>query len=397
MQIGERVAAHRKRKGMSQEALAGLVGMSRSWLSQVERGIRGVDKLSTVNELATVLQVKPSDLVGQDWKFAPNGSAQVKAVDTIRARLAGYDHLLGREPKPWPLPQLRNSVVEVHRTYQAAKYGSAAAMIPDVLQAADAYDGFRGRDSREVHLARCSAYTVAAKLLTKVGEASLAWIAADRATHAAMAASSTPAQGMAAYQVACALLRSERTDEAEGVAVGAAEQLMARAASDVPDVVSLAGTLWLLAAVIAARRADRVESSARLATAHQLSGLLGHDGNHAWTAFGSTNVLIHQASVAAELGDPSAVLRVATQVNTESMPQGLNGRRSQVHLDLAWAQTQARIDMEALLHLQQAERVAPEVIRYNTIAREMVRELLKRSRRPTPALSVLAQRAGILA
>ena len=35
MQIGERIAAYRKRRGMSQDALAGLVGMSRSWLSQV--------------------------------------------------------------------------------------------------------------------------------------------------------------------------------------------------------------------------------------------------------------------------------------------------------------------------------------------------------------------------
>lgn len=39
MQIGERIAAYRKRRGMSQDALAGLVGMSRSWLSQVERGM----------------------------------------------------------------------------------------------------------------------------------------------------------------------------------------------------------------------------------------------------------------------------------------------------------------------------------------------------------------------
>jgi hypothetical protein len=53
--------------------------------------------------------------------------------------------------------------------------------------------------------------------------------------------------------------------------------------------------------------------------------------------------------------------------------------------------------MEAILHLQQAERVAPESIRYHTIARELVRELLKRSRKPTPALTAIATRAGVLA
>jgi transcriptional regulator with XRE-family HTH domain len=396
MHIGERIAAHRKRRHMSQEALAGLVGRSRSWVSQVERGIRGVDKLSTVNDLATVLRVTPSDLVGQDWKLAPNGLPQVRAVSEIRACLADYGHLLGRQPAAWPLPQLRHATVEVHRAYQAAKYGTTSAMLPDLLRAADGYDGFTGRASREIHLARCSAYTVAAKLLSKVGETHLAWLAADRASHAAMAADSPAAQGMAAYQIGCALLGTERREDAERVALAAAERLMPRVASDAPDLVSLAGANWLLASVIAARRADRPESEARLMMAEGLSNLLAHDANHAWTAFGPTNVLIHRASAAAELGDPRAVLRAATQVSTERLSQGLNSRRAQVHLDLAWAETQARNDMEAILHLQQVDHRAPEVIRYNTIARGILRELLKRSRSRMPALDVLADRAGIL-
>ncbi len=38
--LGERIAAYRRRRrrGLSQAALAGLVGRSESWLSQVERG-----------------------------------------------------------------------------------------------------------------------------------------------------------------------------------------------------------------------------------------------------------------------------------------------------------------------------------------------------------------------
>ena len=48
--------------GGDYDALAGLIGMSRSWLSQVERGIRGVDRLSTLNDLATVLRIDVADL-----------------------------------------------------------------------------------------------------------------------------------------------------------------------------------------------------------------------------------------------------------------------------------------------------------------------------------------------
>ncbi len=40
---GQRIARARRRRGLSQAVLAGLVGRSESWLSQVERGKRGVD------------------------------------------------------------------------------------------------------------------------------------------------------------------------------------------------------------------------------------------------------------------------------------------------------------------------------------------------------------------
>ncbi|MET9269377.1 helix-turn-helix transcriptional regulator [Kribbella sp. NPDC003557] len=396
MHIGERIGAYRKRRGMSQDALAGLVGMSRSWLSQVERGIRGVDRLSTLNDLATVLRIDVADLIGRDWVLAPDAPEQVTAVDAVRSQLASYHHLLGEQAAPWPLPQLRTGAVQVHQAYQAAEYHRATEMLPALIEAADALDGYQGREDRETHLARCSVYVAAAKLLTKVGEHQLGWLAADRATHAALAADSKAAQGMAAYQVVIALLRSEHIDDAERVAIRSAEGLMPLIGSDTPDTVSLAGSLWLISSVIAARRTDRSTAAERLDTAGQLADLLGHDGNHWWTAFGPTNVQIHRASVASEFGDPYDVLRAATEIDSSTLPAGLQGRRSRLHIDLAWAQTQAKNDMEAILHLQQAERVAPEAIRYHTIARELVRELLRRSRKPTPALTAIATRAGVL-
>ena len=81
----------------------------------------------------------------------------------------------------------------------------------------------------------------------------------------------------------------------------------------------------------------------------------------------------------------------------EGLPQGLHSRRAQVHLDLAWAQAQRKRDAEAVLHLLEAERVAPEALRYNVIAREIVREMLTRANRGhTSALQSLATRAGVL-
>ncbi|WP_426561376.1 helix-turn-helix domain-containing protein [Angustibacter sp. McL0619] len=397
MHVGERIAGYRKRRGLSQDALAGLAGRSRSWLSQVERGMRGVDRLSTLSALAQALHVDVGELIAGDWRLASNGAPQVRALDAIRTQLAGYHHLIGQPDSPWPLPQLRNAAVQVNQAYQAARYADAAAMLPGVLSAADGYIGFVGRNDREVHLARCSVYSVCAKLLTKVGEPKLAWIAADRATHAALSAGSPTGRGMAAVQVAGAMLADDRGGDAERVAIGVAEQLMPNTAAEAPEVVSIAGALWLLGAVIAGRDGDRRTAEQRLGHADELAQLLARDANHGWTAFGRTNVLIHRASVGAELGDAGSVLELASQIDVDDMPEGLNSRRARLHLDLAWAQTQAKRDLEAVLHLQQAERIAPEVLRFDSVARELLRELLKRARRPMPALTALAKRSGVLA
>jgi transcriptional regulator with XRE-family HTH domain len=396
MHVGEKVAAHRKRRGLSQDALAGLVGKSRTWLSQVERGLRDVDRLSTLSELAGVLRVEVADLIDADWRSAPDVAPQVRALDAIRSQLAGYSHLLSEDVDLWPLPQLRSASVLVNRAYQAANYSAASAMLPDALNAADALEAFSGNDARGVHLARCSVYTVTAKLLTKVGESHLAWLAADRAARAAIMAESMEAKAMASYTVVTALLRGQQSESAEHAAVTMAEALMGRVTADRPDLASLAGAHWLIGSVIASRRADRATAMHRLGQAERLADALNRDANAAWTAFGPTNVLIHRASVSAELGDHRGALEAAMLIDPDNLPDGLNGRRSRLHVNLAWAQSQARNDLEATMHLIQAERVAPEVTRFDVVARRLIRELLKRSRGPASALDKLAQRSGVL-
>ncbi|MGH8866569.1 MAG: helix-turn-helix domain-containing protein [Actinomycetes bacterium] len=397
--LGERIAAYRRRRGLSQAALAGLVGRSESWLSQVERGLRSVDRLSVLLDLSRVLHVDVQSLIGRPWRYAPNGDPAVDGLDEVRRFFTRYDHLLGVDPSPEvALPELRSSVSQAHRTYQAARYQDVIGQLPDMLTAVDSvHRGTGGQDHREMLLGYVSAYVVAAKLLTKVGAVDLALLASDRAATGATDAESHAARGMAAYQVVCALLRADRPDDAEHIAVGMAEQLQAKARSDRPTLVSLAGSLWLIAAIIAARRTERGEAWRRLDQADLLAGLLGDDANHAWTAFGPTNVAVHRVSVATELGDAGEALRVAADVDPGRFPEGLSSRRAQVHLDLAWAQAQRKRDAEATLHLLEAERTAPESIRYNVIVRELVREMLTRAgRSQTRSLSDLAVRAGVI-
>jgi transcriptional regulator with XRE-family HTH domain len=60
--LGERVTFYRRRLGLSQVELARIVHRSESWLSQVERGARSVDRLSVLTELENALGVSVTDL-----------------------------------------------------------------------------------------------------------------------------------------------------------------------------------------------------------------------------------------------------------------------------------------------------------------------------------------------
>jgi transcriptional regulator with XRE-family HTH domain len=61
--IGERIAWYRRRRGMSQEVLAGRVGRTVDWLSKIENNRIGLDRLSIIMAVTAVLDVTVGDLL----------------------------------------------------------------------------------------------------------------------------------------------------------------------------------------------------------------------------------------------------------------------------------------------------------------------------------------------
>ena len=60
--FGDRLRSLRAKKGLSQEQLAGLADLDRTYISGIERGIRNISLLNIV-KIAQALEVKPSDLL----------------------------------------------------------------------------------------------------------------------------------------------------------------------------------------------------------------------------------------------------------------------------------------------------------------------------------------------
>ena len=102
--------------------------------------------------------------------------------------------------------------------------------------------------------------------------------------------------------------------------------------------------------------------------------------------------------MAAELGDGREVLRRARYVEPTRLPPYLVERRTHYLIDVARGHAHRADDPAALATLLEAEQLAPQEVRYNPIASELVMVLLKRERRAaTSGLRDLSARLGVVA
>jgi transcriptional regulator with XRE-family HTH domain len=63
--LGRKIAAERRRRGLSQPELATMIGRSVAWVSQVERGVRKVDRMSVLETVAAALEVPLAELAAE--------------------------------------------------------------------------------------------------------------------------------------------------------------------------------------------------------------------------------------------------------------------------------------------------------------------------------------------
>ncbi|RPK62939.1 Helix-turn-helix domain protein [Streptomyces sp. ADI96-02] len=154
--IGERVAWYRRRRGLSQEVLAGLVGRTTDWLSKAENNRIELDRLSVITSLAEALDVSLGDLLSEPTLMEWSNDSGRRTVPALREALMDYKQLtplLGPPPddEPPTLEDLRVNVKEALDAYQVSRYGYATRRLPlvlaDALTASRVYSGDEGREA----------------------------------------------------------------------------------------------------------------------------------------------------------------------------------------------------------------------------------------------------------
>lgn len=219
--IGERVAFHRRRRGLSQEVVGGLVGRTGDWLGKIENNRAELDRLSVIRRLADVLNVTLGDLLDEPTLTARPVEAEHKAVAALRDSLMDYRQL-DRVAAPGyratglsTLAVLQRDVAAVFDAYQASRFGVVTSRAPRLLaDALVAVGSHAGADGERAHACLALSYQVAASTLTKLGEGDLAWMAADRGLAAAQRSGSVSVVGSLRRSVVHCLLATDRLDAA---------------------------------------------------------------------------------------------------------------------------------------------------------------------------------------
>jgi hypothetical protein len=116
---------------------------------------------------------------------------------------------------------------------------------------------------------------------------------------------------------------------------------------------------------------DRAMSLTLLAKAREIAHITG-EGNQMGTAFGDVNVSIHAISAALQLGNAKTAIETGEALNLAALPAGCTGRRTQLHLDLARAYAMRRQDAAAVNLLLAAERLSPQLVRYDGRTRDVL-------------------------
>jgi transcriptional regulator with XRE-family HTH domain len=401
--IGRRVAYWRGRRKMSQQVFADRLGKSKSWVDKVERGVRRLDKFSVVYEIADVLQVDVQLLLGKDVERRPesiNCIDQVE-VEEIRAALERYDQMSAffqTVPQSPPLQEMQKAVSHAWLTYQHAKYGVLARSLPKLLRDAQASDTAHqhGDESRDAAHLLGQVYQIASSVLRKLGEHELSWLAADRSIAVSQRAGDQLLAGIASYRVGSALLALGRARPALEVNVNIANRLAPAHLEATPERLSVYGMLLLNGAMAAARIGDTATVRDLINGAGEAANALGGDFNHYWTCFGPTNVQLHRAAAAVELGDGRTAVETHENLCNEGFAGLLPERRAHHYLDIARGYTQIGDVIKASEMLLEGDRLAPSEIRCRPLAHEVLSDVLRRTR-GTPALPIaeLAEHMGV--
>jgi transcriptional regulator with XRE-family HTH domain len=393
--IGQRIAAHRVRRRLTQEELAGLVGISLSMMKKIESGDRSVTRFSQLVRFAEALRITDlRELTGVLLAVTPNGRHRHPAADEVCAALMARGQ---GSDIPADLDRLASDSERAWQTWQAAsafRYAAVGQALPDLLQRSQhAVATLENAERRRALRLASMACQLARTWTKRVGEHELSLLAADRAVTYALDADDPDYAGAAAWNMAMILSAQGQLEQARAVAERAITDLRKRLSEPSRQRLAVFGGLHLVGAAVAARDDRVVDAHSLIDAADALAKRTG-ETNHFRLVFGPTNVQLHRVSTATELGRTTEALSLAER--TVAANVGAVERRLTFHLDAARCYVRTGNDVAAVHMVHRVHQESPEELQHSSGLRETVRLLMSRAKPAIQAeLQPLLTAAGL--
>ncbi|MFD1828308.1 MULTISPECIES: helix-turn-helix domain-containing protein [Streptomyces] len=386
--IGIRIAAQRKRAGLTQQGLAQRIPYSYSLLRHVESGHKSASP-QFVAAVTRALGIDTAALTGQHSP-SPRPGRVTSLVQPVREALDLFDLPPDPHLPTAPPQELAAAAEALCRDVRGARLYQAATALPALL--ADLTAACREHPTTELWRALASACRSAHDVTTKLGCYDLATVALDRMGRAAEHAGDPLLGAIRQYKRALSY-RSRDAEHRIGLRMVAAGHEMLRQTGESTESLAVAGQLHLGAAVIAARAGDRGAVESHLERAGEIARRTGEVGSVHWLSFGPANVGAHEVFARLELRQYDEALAAARAVRP---PHGwAASRRAALLVDRARAEMETGRAEAALASLAKARELAPQQTRFHPRVRETVNGLLNLRRRSPDALTRMAAWVGV--
>lgn len=384
---------------MSRPVLAGLLGRSPEWLKAVENGRLHPPRLPMLLRIARALELKDlAELTGNGHAVSVSVFAgeQHAALTAVQAALTDYrlsppacpanvDHLEERLRQAWVV---RHSSPD-HRT-------QLGTLLPGLIKDAQGAARVGGEHHRQARRVLAGVYQLADFYVAYQPAAELVWMVADRALSEGYASDDPYVIACGAWAMTQALRDSGRWEEAVALALTAAEQLtpyLDREGTP-DDWRGIYGALYAEVAYVHARRGRYGDAWAHWEKADEMARALGSHYRHVQTSFSMPVMAAHATTLGVELRRSGEAVRSAHSFDADTIASV--PRRSRHFIEVARAHFQREESVAALALLDKSARTAPETIRYNGYARQMLHSL--RDKPPSGMhgeVEDLCERAGL--
>jgi len=398
-EIAQRVVYWRKRRGLTRQLFADRMGRSVSWVDMIQRGDRQLDRLSVLGQIADVLDISVYTLIDREAAERAAACVDDTEVQTIREALGRYPGLATLQGQPVSVAAAQRQAAYLDHAWLASRFAVVAQYLPKLLNDAQAAVLTAPEaDQLDAYRVLVTAYRLASSMLLKFESHEIAWLAADRAMHTALAADDTWSLARATRSVARAMTSSQQGNEAIAALLSMADRMRTEVSTDEAHLLALYGMLYLAASITAAEQEDAALSRDMHQEADVAAQRMAPHYDRHYTDFGPTNVLIHRVAALVRLYEAGHALEFAATIDPAAVAVLSGERRANYLLDLTDAHSRIGSYRQAAQCLLQAEQIAPEEVRCRPLAHGLLRSLLDHTTGESARLvRDMATRAGLTA